>query len=215
MKRTKTLITTLLAVALCLPASAIVPVEPLDMERVREIAAMLPESPSGLGPTCKDRTFWDRLYESGGYQTTIRKAEKMLAEGFPVWDQAKYDRVFSEGDTQSGKDVISGRMRALSTLVWAECLENRNRFTPLIRDFMYDIMGQKTWVNPRNYNPRNYGGLIELATASYSHNLAQVIHLLGDKLPNTVHEDVLRQLYTRAFNPLMGTLEGKNKDHGS
>ena len=213
MKGTKKLITTLLSVVLCIPASAILTVEPLDMERIREIAAMLPESPSGLGPTCVDRTFWDRLYESGGYRATIKKAEKMLEEGFPAWDQAKYDRVFSEGDTQSGKDVILGRMTALSTLVWAECLENRNRFTPLIRDFLYDIMGQKTWVFPRNYNPRNYGGLIELATASYSHNLAQVIHLLGDKLPLSVHEDVFRQLYTRAFNPLMATLEGKNTDH--
>ena len=213
MNRTIALVTALLALVLCLPAHAIRNIEALDPERVSQIARMLPESASGLGPTYKDRALWDKLYESGEYHTAIEKAERMLVEGFPAWDQSKYDRVFTEGDTQSGKDVISGRMRAFSTLVWAECLENKNRFTPLIRDFLYDIMKQKTWVNPRNYNPKNYGGLIELATASYSHNLAQAVYLMDDKFPRSVYENVLAQLYTRAFNPLLETLEGKNDYH--
>lgn len=214
MNRTKVIITTLLALVLCFPTSAIQQIEPLDMQRIRQIAGFLPENPSGLGPTYKNRAFWDRLYESGAYDSAILKAEKMLKDGFPAWDQAKYDRVFTEGDTQSGKDVISGRMRAFSTLVWAECLENKDRFTPLIQSFMYDIMRQETWVNPRNYNKNNYGGLIELATASYSHNLAQAVYLLDDKLPHSVFEDVLKQLYQRAFNPLMETFAGKNNYHG-
>ena len=150
------IITTLLALVLCFPTSAIQQIEPLDMQRIRQIAGFLPENPSGLGPTYKNRAFWDRLYESGAYDSAILKAEKMLKDGFPAWDQAKYDRVFTEGDTQSGKDVISGRMRAFSTLVWAECLENKDRCTPLIQSFMYYIMRQETWVNPRNYNKNNY-----------------------------------------------------------
>ena len=214
MKRAKAVFTILLAVVLCVPASAIQQIEPLDMQRVRQIADYLPETPSGFGPTYKDRVFWDRLFQSGAYQTSIRKAEKMLEEGFPAWDQAKYDRVFTEGDTQSGKDLISGRMRAFSTLVWAECLENKDRFTPLILSFMYDIMGQKTWVNPRNYDEKNYGGLIELATASYSHNLAQAVYLLDDKLPRSVYEDLLKQLDRRTFSPLLETLAGRNNFHG-
>lgn len=199
---------------LCLPASAVQKVAPLDMKRVVQIAEMLPESTTGLGPNYKDRDMWDRLYQSGKYGSALGNAEEMLAKGFPKWDQEAYDKVFSEGDTQSGKDMISQRLKAFTTLVWAECLENKGRFTSLIRSFLYDIMGQETWVFPRNYNKRNCGGLVELATALYSHNLAQALFMLDDKLPDSVRQDLLKQLYVRAFNPLMGSIEGKNKDHG-
>lgn len=204
----------LLAFFIVFPASAIEKVAPLDMNRVREIALMLPESTSGMGPTYKDRSLWDKLYQSGSYKKSMESADKMLAEGFPKWDQAAYSRVFTHGDTQSGKDMISMRLRSFCTLVWAECLENKGRFVPIITSYLYDIMGQETWVFPRNYSKKNCGGLIELATALYSHALSQSVYMLDDKLPESVRRDVLKELYTRAFNPLMGTFEGKNKDHG-
>ena len=113
--------------------------QPIDMQRVKEIADMLPDVPSGLGETCKNRTAWDKLYATGKYKKTMNEAEKMLREGFPVWDQKLYDRVFTYGDTQSGKDMINNRLKCLSILVWAECLENKGRFTKMVKDAIYDI----------------------------------------------------------------------------
>jgi len=210
----KALAVVLLATVLTLNASAIQPIGPLDMERVRQIAEMLPESTSGIGPNYKDRELWDRLYQSGQYGAALGKAEEMLSKGFPKWDQEAYDKTFSEGDTNPGKYMMENRSRAFSTLVWAECLENKGRFTPLIISFLYDIMGQETWVSSRMYKKRNCGGLVELCTALMSHLLSQALFMLDDKVPDSVREDLLGQLYTRAFDPLMGAIEGKNKDHG-
>ena len=186
---------------------------PIKESRVEEIACILPDTLKGLGNTYKDRNVWDVLYESGAYKTTIKNAEDMLNKGFPVWDESLYNRVFTEDDTQSGKDMINRRLKALSELVWAECLENRNRFTSSIIDFLYDIIEQKTWVNPRNYNRKNYGGLVELATALNARSMAQAVYLLDDKLPLKVRADVRNELYIRAFNPLLRTIKGENMDH--
>ena len=187
--------------------------QPIDMQRVKEIADMLPDVPSGLGETCKNRTAWDKLYATGKYKKTMNEAEKMLREGFPVWDQKLYDRVFTYGDTQSGKDMINNRLKCLSILVWAECLENKGRFTKMVKDAIYDIMKQKTWVNPKHYYKHNYKGFVELATALNAVHLSQAVYLLDDKLPVKLRTDLLAELYTRAFNPLLGTITGRNKDH--
>ena len=182
--------------------------------RLEKVESMLPEHPVGFGHNYKDRDSWDRLYASGKYDKTIALAETILEQGFPKWDLDLYNRVFTHGDTNSGKLLIGKRLRYLSTLVWAECLENKGRFTQGINDAVYDILAQNTWVNPRNYSPRNYGSLVELATAMTAQALSQTVFLLDDKLSPQVREDVLAQLYVRAFNPLDATLEGKNKDHG-
>lgn len=187
--------------------------EAIDMKRVNEIARMLPAVPVGLGDTYKNRTVWDKLYATGKYIKTMKEAERMLREGFPEWDQNRYDRMFTNGDTQSGKDMINNRLKCLSMLVWAECLENKGRFTKIVEDAIYDIMKQKTWVNPKHYYEKNYKGFVELATALNAIHLSQAVYLLDDKLPAKLRNDLLTELYTRAFNPLMATIEGKNKDH--
>jgi Heparinase II/III-like protein. len=188
-------------------------VMPLDRERVQQIAEMLPEQTKGIGHNYKDREVWGRLYQSGKYDQTIFFADSILKKGFPAWRQDLYDRVFTHGDTQSGKTMINTRLRALAILVWSECLENKGRFVPMIREALYDIMAQKSWVNPRNFNQKNYGGLVELATAMNATALSQTVYLLDDKLPEKVKKDVLRSLYTRAYNPIMEALDRKNTDH--
>lgn len=185
----------------------------LDTERVSRIASMLPEQTKGIGSVYKYREVWDKLYESSRYDRTIFLADSILRNGFPVWNQDLYDRFFTHGDTQAGKSMINRRLRALSILVWSECLENKGRFVSAIHDALYDIMRQKTWVNPRNFNPKNYRGLVELATAMNAVALSQTVYLLDDKLPSKVKEDVLTSLYTRAYTPILDALDRRNTDH--
>ena len=196
----------------CLHAQVNRPV-PLDRKRVSRIASMLPEQTKGIGSVYKDREIWDKLYENGKYDRTIFLADSIKKNGFPEWNQDIYDRVFTHGDTQVGKSMINRRLNALSILVWSECLENKGRFVSVIHDALYDIMGQKTWVNPRNFNPENYRGLVELATAMNAVALSQTVYLLDDKLPQKVREDVLASLYTRAYTPVLDALDRKNTDH--
>lgn len=188
-------------------------IESIDMNRVNEIKKYLPSNPKGLGATYKDREIWDKLYNSGDYKKTISNAESFLNDGFPQWDQQLWERRDTHGDTQSGKRLINYRLQSLSQLVWAECLENKGRFVPLIKDFLYDIMKQKTWVNPGSFNKDTYKGNVELATALNAIAMSQAVYLLDDKLDKTVKKDIIKELYVRAYDPLFKTLEGKDDYH--
>ena len=52
-----------------------VKLQAIDMQRVKEIADMLPDVPFGLGDTYKNRAAWDKLYATGKYKRTMNEAE--------------------------------------------------------------------------------------------------------------------------------------------
>lgn len=192
----------------------IVGVAPLDMQRVEQIAALLPDKPAGFGDPYHKREVWDALKAGGNYDRIIRVADNFTTETFPEFDEPLYMRMFTNGDSQSGKDLLTGRLRWLIALTWAECLENDGKYLPKIEEVIAGLLGQKTWVNPRNYLERNYDGLVELSTASYGQNLGQALYLLDDKLSPATRLRVKEALNKRMFEPILATLNGENQDHG-
>ncbi len=192
----------------------VAPVTPLDKQRVQEIAGMLAAEPRGLGDTYKDRKTWDALKATRRYDRLLAQAGSLLQQEYPEWDEATYMRMFTHGDSQSGKDLQNAHLKWVIVLTWAECLENKGRFVAKIETVIEALLGMKTWVYPRNYNERNYRGLVELSTASYAHNLAQVRYLLDDKLKPATRDRIVEALRKRAFNPVLATLAGENSDHG-
>jgi hypothetical protein len=191
----------------------VVGLAPLDKHRVEEIVFMLTAQPKGFGEPCTDRENWDKLKASDKYTQTLKEAGKIRTEGIPAWDENLYMGFFTKGDSQSGKDLLAKRIRALVTLTWAECIENNGAYIAAIEKALQEIIFQKTWVNPRNYNEKNYNALVELSTASYAHNIAQVVYLVGSKLKPETRKQAIAALYQRAFNPLLKTIETQNKDH--
>jgi len=192
----------------------VVRIEMLDMKRVGEISAMLPEKPVGFGKPYTDRTSWEKLKNSGKYTRVLKEANVMLTRDFPEFDTETYMGMFTKGDSQSGKDLLNSRLNWLVTLCWAECLEGNGKYVDKLEKVISELINQKTWVYPRNYNEKSFGGLVELSTASYANNLAQAMYLLDDKLSPKTRKNIVDALYKRAFNPILATLEGKNKDHG-
>ena len=129
---------------------------------------------------------------SAKYAKVIKEADKILALGIPAWDEDLYMGIFTRGDSQSGKDLLSKRIRALISLTWAECLDNRGKYVATIERTLKEFITQKTWVNPRNFSEKNFGGLVELSTASYTQNIAQVLYLLGEKLSPGIRKEHLQ-----------------------
>ena len=191
----------------------VIGIAPVDQSRVAEITKMLPESPSGFGDPCNNRKNWDKLSASGAYASVLKDANKIMVTGIPVWDEALYMGFFTKGDSQSGKDMQASRIAAFVKLVWAECIDNRGKYIPAIEKALKELITQKTWVHPRNFNQKNFDGLVELSTASYAQNIAEAIYLLKDKLSPSIRAQAISVLYQRAFNPLLKTLETKNNDH--
>src|SRR5436305_14644840 len=62
----------------------------LNPARVHEIAAMLPERPTGFGKPAADRAAWDDLRTRRVFGDVIGEAEKLLREDFPKWDDELY-----------------------------------------------------------------------------------------------------------------------------
>jgi hypothetical protein len=187
---------------------------PVDRIRVKEIIPMLSPGPKGFGEPCADRKRWERLKATGKFDKLLQEADRMLIQKIPPYDEALYMGFFTKGDSQSGKDLLAKRIRYLVSLVWAECIENQGKYMTGIESTLKDLITQKTWVNPRNYSEKNFDGLVELSTASYAHNIAQTLYLLGDKLSPEIRKASIDALYQRAFNPILRTFETQNKDHG-
>ncbi|WP_192579263.1 heparinase II/III family protein [Dyadobacter aurulentus] len=192
----------------------VVQVEPLDMKRVSEIAAMLPDTPRGFGETYKNRKAWDELANSGRFEKVKREAKAYLDKPFPPFDETRYMRMFTHGDSQAGKDLMGERLRWLIKLTWAECLENKGTYMLKIEEVLAGLLTQKTWVNPRNFLERNHQSLVELACAQYAQNIAQAMYLLDDKLNAKTREQINLTIRKRMFEPILATIDGKNADHG-
>ena len=192
----------------------VVLIAPLDMKRVGQIAAMLPEKPMGFGKPYTDRASWEKLKNSGKYARVLKEANAMLTRDFPEFDTETYMGMFTKGDSQSGKDILTGRLNWVVVLCWAECLEGDGKYVAKLEQVIAELINQKTWVNPRNYKEKSFGGLVELSTARYANDLAQAMYLLDNKLSEKTRKNIVDALYTRAFNPILATLDGRNDDHG-
>ncbi len=187
-----------------------IPRAPLDMNRVNQIATMLPAKPKGFGPTYKNRAFWNAAYASGKYASWITKANTMKNEVLEPWDDAWEDQYFNvagNNDSQSGKDLLSDRLTHITTPIWAECLLNDGSYMPKINDALRKLIHQKIWANPRNYvKAKGYRQQIELSGISYAMNLVMAAYLLDDKLTPEFRQEIFDTVKVRVLNSLTETI---------
>jgi hypothetical protein len=192
---------------------SLVNVAHIDQSRVKEIMSMLEDHPKGFGDPCTDRRIWDQLKASGKYDKDLIAADSLLNQEFPTFDNDAYMGFFTKGDSQTGKDIIDKRLGVLITLTWAECLDNKGKYLKAIEAALLEFVNQKTWVYPRFYYENNFEKFVELSTARFARNISQVIYLLGDKINPEVRKKVISNIYTRAFNPILKTLQTHDNDH--
>lgn len=197
-------------------SASVVPIEPLDSNRISQIATMLPEKPGGFGKNYHYREVWDSLSMVTEYQKVIQEAVLMSATTFPAWNDEAYLLYFTKGTRPEGQKMMSDRHGWLGPLVIAECLENKGRFIPVIEMVFNEIIAQRSWTHPahdskkQNFEGRNF--TVDLGAAALGHSMAQALYLLDDKLKPQVRRNVLDALYKRIFDPVLGTIAGTNKD---
>lgn len=191
--------------------------QPLDMNRVKQIASMLPEKPTGFGETYKDRKEWDRLLKTGKYNKLLKSADSLLAVPFPAWSDADYLAFWTKGTSVPGKEMLQRRLMCLTRFVFAECLTNKGKYIKAAENAIVELCNQKSWVNPThdynkvNFESKNY--LVELSAVSYAHHIAQALYLLGDKINPKVKKDAIAELYKRVFNPVLKSVATGNNEN--
>lgn len=194
-----------------------VPIAPVDMQRVGQIAGMLPEKPKGFGEDYHNRAAWENLGMKPEYQKVIKSAEEYLGKPFPAWNDEAYLIYFTKGTRPEGEKMLRDRSSWLGPLVVAECLENKGRFVATTEMVLKEIIKQKSWTLAAHDRARqNFEGkkyTVDLNASALGHSIAQALYLLDDKLSPAVRKDVLAALYTRVFNPVLSAIETNDSDH--
>lgn len=194
----------------------VVPLVPLNMERVAQVSAMLPQTPKGLGDPYQNRSVWDKLYHNPKYFQVIKIAEEHLNKPFPAWSDEQYLLYFTKGTRPEGEKMMGDRLSWLAPLVWAECLENKGRFMPTIQMVLNELIHQKSWSlpahdkNKQNLEGRNY--TVDLGGSGFAQNVAQAVYLLNDKLTPALRAEVLSQMDKHVFTPVLKSVATGNKD---
>src|SRR5438445_2289390 len=96
---------------------------PPDPERVRALAAMLPEKPTGVGRPLSDRPAWAELAGRAAFREVIPRAEKLLAEPLPEQPDDLFLDFSRTGNRRRWERVAFQRRSRVSALALAECLE--------------------------------------------------------------------------------------------
>src|SRR5690606_23027828 len=132
------------------------------------------------------------------------------------FDEAAYFSLSDGSAASSGRGLTMMRKRAegLSKVTWAECLENKGNFTPMVEEGLHSIINQKSWVSPRSdYDFKNYNGIeysVELTSSLYAHTIAQTLYLMGDKISPQLRQQAIDALYLRIFNPALNKINTQN-----
>ena len=137
-----------LLIALLIPGSEAAAQGPPDLARVREVAAMLPKAPRGVGRPIGDRAAWTAVANWPSAKTVVKKAEALLRKPLPEPSDELYLEFSRNGNRSRYQTVYLDRHRRLGPLVVAECLENEGRFLPAIEKTILAICDDKSWVLP-------------------------------------------------------------------
>ncbi|UKT64947.1 heparinase II/III domain-containing protein [Pedobacter mucosus] len=219
-KKLKILLTCLFLFALVLQTKAqtdpyaLLTLAPVDLSRVKEIEAMLPNQPKGIGDPIEMRARWDSLYRTNKFKKLISEADSISVSPFPKLTPAIYMSYFGGKDSETSKRFIMKRRMLLTKLVWAECLINKGKYMPAILTALTDILNTPTWTFPAEDQKKlNYDGklyTIGLSSSAYGSDIAESYYLLKSKFSAQMRQQILTLLHQRIFEPTLNAIKNKN-----
>lgn len=187
------------------------PTTNISADRVREIASLLPEAPQGIGVSCRDRAFWDKMKLDANAQKLLEEAPGLLKQGMPPFVDSLYLHLNKTNVRLPGEKMMDARYQYLIKLTLAECLENSRRYIPAIEKALVSLCEQKPWSIPahdrslQNYNGTDY--YVDLVVATSGNSIAQCVSLLGNRLSPEVRARVQCAFREKVFRPIYRCLE--------
>jgi hypothetical protein len=195
-------------------AARVLKVQPVDMKRVNEIAALLPDKPKGFGDPIDSRKCWDSLYATGKFEKLLQEADSTSALPFPDLTEAIYMSFYGGKDSETSKRFIMKRRMLLTRMVWAECLTNKGKYLPAIEAALNNILHTPSWTFPAEDREKtNWEGklfTIGLSSSAYGSDMAQTLYLLTSKLSGTIKQQIRDALQQRVFQPTLDAVNNGN-----
>lgn len=194
-----------------LATDAVAPTRNISSTRVREIAAMLPEKPQGIGVTYKDRGYWESMKKDPKAKEWLEEAAAMVKKPMPPFVDSLYLHLNATNVRLPGEKMMNARYNYVFKLVLAECLENKGRYMRAIENGIIALCNQNPWSIPahdrslQNYNGTDY--YVDLVVATAGNSLAQCVYMLGDKLSMETRARVQCAFREKVFRPIRRCLE--------
>lgn len=194
-----------------LATDAVEPTRNISSARVREIAAMLPEKPQGIGVTYKDRGYWDSMKSDPKAKQLLEEVAAMVKKPMPPFVDSLYLHLNATNVRLPGEKMMNARYDYVFKLALAECLENKGRYMRAIENGIIELCNQKPWSIPahdrslQNYNGTDY--YVDLVVATAGNSLAQCVYMLGDKLSMETRARVQCAFREKVFRPIRRCLE--------
>jgi hypothetical protein len=190
----------------------------LRPERIKEIAGMLAGRPTVPGKPITDRKAWEKLGRKPGYSGLVKKTEPLISRPLPEQPDDLYLEFSRNGNRTNWQNIAFDRRRRLTSLVLAECLENRGRFLPAIEDLVTTLCAERTWVFPAHdrglVNFKGKRVTIDLASSALASNLAMADYLLGEKMRTVVRARLRESVDARVLTPFRNMIRGtQERDH--
>ena len=172
--------------------------------RVKEIATFLPELPGRPPLRIENRKLWTNPLITTPNSNTVARAEKIVKEAIVELPDSLYNEFMKNGNRSHFEDKYFLRVNNLSTLLMAECLENKGRFLAKIEDYINAISSETCWCVPSHVrataDQAKKIGLIDLFSSARALTFARVYDVLGDKLSVATREKIKTQVMTRVLN---------------
>ena len=191
--------------------------EAIDAARIKEIAAMLPAQPAGIGRPISDRAAWKKLAQRPWTAETLKAAEAAAATE-PANPDELYLDYSKTGNRDRWQKVAFAQRTRLTALVLAEGIENKGRFLPAIEKTIAAICKERTWVfSAHDGRLVNWNGTlveIDLGAAMTAWDMATFSQILGDKLAPETRQLVSREVERRVLTPFRDMVQGRRGNAG-
>lgn len=196
----------------------------------------LPEK-NGFGPTINDREYWEQLkkrcpkntakiieYANTRAFPTKENQVKHGFSGLPTKEdiEAFYwmYQISPRGDTSTkhlkfkNRSFVEWKVRwkgfilsRLQYLVQAECLENKGRFLPNIKQVVEILCNLPTWVDSRHFQQTKHHNGTELVSTEVAAKTAMCAYILQDKLPPALRKKLKKTMFRFIFKPFMNAID--------
>ncbi|HHU14799.1 MAG: heparinase [Kiritimatiellia bacterium] len=187
---------------------------PPDPARVAQIAAWLAPAPHGLGRPATDREAWDRLTALPEAAALLREAEKIMNTPPPELPDELYLDFTNTGNRRNYERPYGQRSQRISTLLLAECLENKGRFLPALERDVLAVCNERSWTMPAHDSSlSNFNGTrltIDLGSSARGWLLAEVDAWLGHRLTPDVRTRLRDEVRRRVLAPYLDVVRNGN-----
>ena len=174
-------------------------------ERIRELEAMLPEKPRGVGVPASNREVWDKLADTPAGQGLINSTVPLLDTQFPELPDDLYLEYTRIGNRTNYEGVFFKRNSMIVRLTLAECLEYKGRFLPKLEEFLDQFLSQKSWVLPaHDAKLTNFNNEVlypDLTGSSLTAMVAYIDWFLQDKLKPETRQRIRHEAFRRSIIP--------------